>query len=486
MISISETKKPHAVCIPYPAQGHINPMLKLAKVLHDRGFHITFVNTVHMHNRLLKSQGPDSLKGLPDFQFKTIPDGLAPSDTDTAQSFPALCESISKNCLVPFWDLITRINDTSLSSCGLPPVSCIISDGVMTFSLRAAEELGIPGILFWTVSACGLMGFLQFPHLLQIGLTPLKDESYLTNGYLDAPINFIPGIQDIRVRDLPTFIRTTDPEDIVFNFILREVQKISTASAILLNTFDELETEVLSAIKSNLPPVYTIGPLPLLVNQVSENLLKSIGCNLWKEETESLEWLDSKKPKSVVYVNFGSIVVMTSEQMVELAWGLANSNHTFLWIFRHDLVLGDPAILPPEFLTETKERGLISRWCPQEHVLKHPSIGVFLTHNGWNSTIESVCGGVPMICCPFVAEQQMNCRYSCIYWRIGVEIDSNVRRNEVECLVKEVMEGEKGIEIKVKAMQWKKKAEEATARGGSSYVNMGKLVKEILVAKDML
>nr|DAD21844.1 TPA_asm: hypothetical protein HUJ06_023307 [Nelumbo nucifera] len=231
------------------------------------------------------------------------------------------------------------------------------------------------------------------------------------------------------------------------------------------------------------PRIYTIGPLHLLHNQIMEDGLKSVGSNLWKERLDCLEWLDSKKPNSVVYVNFGSITVMTSQQLVEFAWGLANSNHTFLCVIRVDLVAGDSVLLPPEFVTDTEERGLIVSWCPQEQVLNHPSIGAFLTHCGWNSTIESICGGVPMICWPFFAEQQTNCRYVCTEWGMGFEIDSNVRREHVTDIIKQLMEGEKGKEIKNKAMEWKKRAEEATNLGGSSQLNLDKMINEVLLCQ---
>lgn len=128
-----------------------------------------------------------------------------------------------------------------------------------------------------------------------------------------------------------------------------------------------------------------------------------IASSLWTEDTECLDWLDTKEPNSVVYVNFGSTTVMTNEQLVEFSWGVANSNKTFLWIIRPGLVAGDSAVVPPEFLEETKGRGKLASWCPQEQVLTHSAIGGFLTHSGWNSTLESLCGGVPMICWPFFA-----------------------------------------------------------------------------------
>jgi UDP:flavonoid glycosyltransferase YjiC (YdhE family) len=291
-------------------------------------------------------------------------------------------------------------------------------------------------------------------------------------------------MKGIRLRDLPSFIRTTDPDDIMLDFTMAETERAKKASAIFLNTFDALEHQVLNALSSILPPIYSIGPLQLLQNQIPDNDLKSIGSNLWKEEAGCLEWLDEKESNSVVYVNFGSITVMTSDQLIEFAWGLANSNQTFLWIIRPDLVEGDSAILPLEFKENTKERGLLANWCPQEEVLSHPSIGGFLTHNGWNSTIESVCGGVPIISWPFFADQQTNCRYSCNEWGIGMEIDGDVKRGEIESLVRELMVGDKGKELKKKVLDWKKLAEEASSKPtGSSYVNLDKMINEVLLSQ---
>jgi hypothetical protein len=222
--------------------------------------------------------------------------------------------------------------------------------------------------------------------------------------YRYGDIDWILGMKDIRLKDLPSFVRTTYPDDIMLNFIMVEGERCQKASAIILNTFDALEHQVLDALSSMFPPIYSIGPLQLLLNHIPDNDRKSIGSNLWKEEDGCLEWLNKKEPNFVVYVNFGSITVLTNDQLIEFAWGLANSNQTFLWIIRPNLVEGDFAILPPEFLVEIEERGLLASWCPQEQVLSHPSIGGFLTHSGWNSTIESVCGGVPIISWPFFVD----------------------------------------------------------------------------------
>ncbi len=288
-------------------------------------------------------------------------------------------------------------------------------------------------------------------------------------------------MRDIRLKDLPSFFRTTDPNDVILNFVIESAKRAPKASSIIVHTFDALEQEVLDALSTSMfPRVYAIGPLQPLLNYLPNDPLESIGYSLWKEESECLHWLSSKAPNSVLYVNFGSITVITPQQLVEFGWGLANSKQLFLWIIRPDLVVGESGILPPEFESETKERGLIASWCPQEEVLNHHSVGGFLTHCGWNSTIESLCAGVPMLCWPFLADQQTNCKYICNEWGIGMEIKNDVKREEVEKIVRELMEGEKGKKMKKKAMEWKKLAEEATEPLGSSSINLNNFVSDVL------
>ena len=234
------------------------------------------------------------------------------------------------------------------------------------------------------------------------------------------------------------------------------------ASAITLNTSDDLEGEVLDALSTMLPPIYTVGPLPLLSRELRDNRLEYIGSNLLKEDSSCLDWLKGRENASVLYLNFGSSTFVTSEQLTEFAWGLAHSGVDFPWVIRPDFANGDSAILPKEFSTQTSRRGLLASWCPQEEVLIHLSIGGFLTHCGWNSTTESISCGVPMICWPFFADQQANCRYACTEWGIGMEIDQDVKREEVERLIRELMIGENSKEMKVKAINWKESAVKAT------------------------
>ena len=173
-------------------------------------------------------------------------------------------------------------------------------------------------------------------------------------------------MKNIRLKDLPTFIRTTDITETMFDFLGSEAQNCLNSSAIIFNTFDEFEHEVLEVLLAKFPQVYNIGPLHLLGRHVPESHFMSQGSSLWKEDSKCLQWLDKREPNSVVYVNYGSITVMSDQHLKEFAWGLANSKHTFLWIVRPDVVMGDSAILPEEFFEETKDRGLLKLVLPRK------------------------------------------------------------------------------------------------------------------------
>ncbi|XP_073010897.1 7-deoxyloganetin glucosyltransferase-like [Typha latifolia] len=291
--------KPYAVLIPYPAQGHVSPMLQLAKLLHARGFYITYVNSEYNHRRLLRSRGSKPLDGLDDFRFEAIPDGLPQSDDDVTQDIPELCVSITKNCFAPFRDLLVRLNGCP----GKPLVSCVIADGLMSFAQRVAEGLSILGLVFWATSACccanlpngkGIYSGTEHLSVIpnQTHLVFLFYMSYLTNGYLDTQLDWIPGMQDIRLKDISCFIRTTDRNDIMLNYDSGEAQNAVKARGVILNTFHELENDVVAALNHIFPHLYTIGPLQNFVRKMPQGELDSIGSNLWREDTKCLEWLE--------------------------------------------------------------------------------------------------------------------------------------------------------------------------------------------------
>nr|GMC65926.1 7-deoxyloganetin glucosyltransferase-like [Ipomoea batatas] len=470
-----EAQRPHAVCIPAPAQGHICAMLKVAKLLHHKGFHITYVLTQLNYTHIMQSRDFRPLNQTPTFRFETIPDGIPERETrNSAIDLTQMVLSVSKNCPAPFKALIQKLN--AASSEDVPPVSCIVSDACMSSTtIGAAQELGIPAIIFWPFSGVGSMLHLHSPHL--------RDKVSINKD--DYIIDWIPGVKSIRVGDIPTSAWSPDPKDPVVDYIISQVSGSYNTSAIIFHTFDELEPEVCKALCTMFNRAYTIGPIPMLLKGFPESEINKIECNMWKEDQDCFQWLNSKTPKSVVYVNFGSMAVTSPDKLVELAIGLCKSQQNFLWIIRPELIYGDwSAVLPPEFTDVIKGggRGYVAGWCDQEQVLNHPSIGGFLSHCGWNSIVESMTAGVAMICWSCFAEQQVNRLCCCSQWGFGLEIDLDVNRENVESVVRELMEGEKGREAKQKAMFWKKRGEAATAMGGSSFVNLDKLIGQILLS----
>lgn len=178
MASPGKTQKPHAICIPFPAQGHINAMLKLAILLHHKGFHITFVHTDYNYNRLLKSRGGSAAAPLSGFHFATIPDGLPPPENeDSTQDIRALCLSTRDNSLVPLNQLIDKLNHRKNPNAP-PPVSCVITDMLMGFALDAAERIGVPGVLLQTCNAGDFMCNKNIRHLVEKGFVPFKGKNY--------------------------------------------------------------------------------------------------------------------------------------------------------------------------------------------------------------------------------------------------------------------------------------------------------------------
>jgi len=311
------------------------------------------------------------------------------------------------------------------------------------------------------------------------------DESYLTNGYLEKTvIDWIPGMPPIRLGDFSSFLRTTDPNDFGLRFNESEANKCAKAGALILNTFDGLEADVLAALRAEYPRIYTVGPLGSLLRQNLDSAAAaddSTGLSLWKQDAECLAWLDAQeRQSSVVYVNFGSHTVLTPEQLAEFAWGLAASGHLILWCIRDNLVRGGggggPAVLPPDFWAAAAGRCHVTAWCPQEQVLRHPAVGCFLTHSGWNSTCEGVAAGVPMVCWPGFSDQYTNCKYACEVWGVGVRLDPEVRREQVAAHVREAMESE---EMRRRAAKWKEEAETATSPGGSSFENLLTMVRAL-------
>ncbi|KAH6829600.1 hypothetical protein C2S53_012513 [Perilla frutescens var. hirtella] len=463
---------PHVVILPFPAQGHIKPMLMLAELLSRADFTITFVNTEQSHRRL--TDGASFRRRCPGINFLSIPDGLPPDHPRSGPSIIDLLISTSSACKPIFKDLIA-----SMSQSHAPP-TCIISDGIMSFSVDVAAELGIPAIAFRTYNATSTWTYFHLEKLIQEGEIPVVEGSE----EIDRLICCIPGLESIlRRRDLPMICRLV-PESESLQFFITQASKMSKASALILNTFEELESPILSHLRSIFPAVYAIGPLHSAVNStVAHPPPPDSSSSLLQIDQSCMDWLDSQPSNSVLYVSFGSVAWLTRDELMEFWYGLVNSEQPFLWAIRPDLIWDGNGsdMIPEELKRSTMERGRIVGWAPQEEVLAHDAVGGFLTHCGWNSILESICAGKPMICRPMVSEQQVNGRCVSEMWKLGLDMNCFCDRSTVERVVRDLMEGGRKEEMLRSTAEIARLAKDCVSDGGSSHTNLNKLIADIKI-----
>lgn len=209
---------------------------------------------------------------------------------------------------------------------------------------------------------------------------------------------------------------------------------------------------------------------------------KGYGASLWKPLSEECtNWLKTKARKSVVYISFGSMVSLAAKQVEEMALALESSDLNFLWVVRET----ERSKLPQGFeeTTKGKKQGLVVPWCNQLETLAHPAIGCFVTHCGWNSTLEGLSLGVPMVGMPQWSDQMTDAKFIEEIWNVGVRTKEDgfgiVTKEELLFCLKEVMVGEKSQEIRRNATKWKDLAREAVGEGGSSDKNTNEFVKHL-------
>jgi len=228
------------------------------------------------------------------------------------------------------------------------------------------------------------------------------------------------------------------------------------------------------------PQFKTIGPnIPSFFLDKQWEDDKDYGVTEFKSE-ECMEWLDDKPKGCVVYVSFGSIVSFGEEQMEEIACCLRECSSYFLWVVR----ASEETKLPKDFEKKT-EKGLVVTWCSQLKVLAHEAVGCFVTHCGWNSTLETLCLGVPTVAVPYLADQSTNAKLVSDVWKIGtralVDEKKVVRRETLKHCIDEIMNGCK--EMKNNAIQWRSFAVTAASEGGSSYENVKEFVNNLWHSK---
>lgn len=291
----------------------------------------------------------------------------------------------------------------------------------------------------------------------------------------NGTIDYIPGVAALEHSDLISFLQETDTSKVMNRFIHKAFADAKNADFIICNTVEELEPESISVLKER-QPTYAIGPL-----FPSHFTNRAVEMNLWSE-SDCSRWLDSKPQRSVLYASFGSYAHSNKEDIKMIANGLMLSGIDFIWVLRPDIVSSEVKdLLPNGFQENVGNRGLVVPWCKQNVVISHSAVGGFLTHCGWNSILESIWVGVPLLCFPLLGDQTTNRKLVVDDWKIGINLCGGklVSSNEVAESIKFLMCGETSNELRKKIEGVKKKLENALSGNGSSHRNFDKFVEDV-------
>nr|AXM43885.1 aurone glycosyltransferase [Ornithogalum saundersiae] len=436
-----EGKKQHVVLFPFMGQGHITPFLLLAELIHEYypDYTITLVNTPLNIRNLQSSLPPGSKINLKSLPFDASSHGLPP-DTENTKAIPfhlfINLFRASETLEPAFERLIAGITEED----GIPPL-CIIADNFFSWTLHIARKFGVFHSTFLTSGAYGsalLFSLWKYlPH---------------RNAYSDE--FSLPDFPEIRLHhtQLSNILVVADGGD-AWSVLLRRLNELCTRSdAVLVNTVKEFEARGLSMLREQLQgPIFPVGPL--LCTSASH----SMGMDL-------SDWLDSQPSASVLYVSFGSQNTIRASQMLKLAMALEATSRPFIWVIRPPVGFDVRVQFKSEWLPEgfedrmrgTKQGFIVHQWAPQVEILSHPSTGAFLSHCGWNSVLESLVHGVPIIGWPLSAEQFYNSKFLmeevgvCVEAARGNRESSEVKKEEVERAIEIVMDNE---EIRRKAKE---------------------------------
>lgn len=436
------------------------------------GIEVTFATSVFAHRRMAKTTTSTLSKGLNFAAFSDGYDDGFKADEHDSQHYMSEIKSRGSKTLK---DIILKSSDEGR------PVTSLVYSLLLPWAAKVAREFHIPCALLWIQPA-----------------TVLDIYYYYFNGYEDAikgstnDPNWciqLPRLPLLKSQDLPSFLLSSSNEE-KYSFALPTFKEqldtldVEENPKVLVNTFDALEPKELKAIeKYNL---IGIGPLiPSTFLDGKDPLDSSFGGDLFQKSNDYIEWLNSKANSSVVYISFGSLLNLSKNQKEEIAKGLIEIKKPFLWVIRdQENGKGDEKEEKLSCMMELEKQGKIVPWCSQLEVLTHPSIGCFVSHCGWNSTLESLSSGVSVVAFPHWTDQGTNAKLIEDVWKTGVRLKKNedgvVESEEIKRCIEMVMDGgEKGEEMRRNAQKWKELAREAVKEGGSSEMNLKAFVQEV-------
>nr|BBC62116.1 glucosyltransferase 18 [Nemophila menziesii] len=448
MQEVKGSGKKYVVLVPLALQGHITCMLQLGSILHSRGFSIIVAHPQH------NSPNPQN---QPEFDFVSLPDNVSSLEDTSFSNVLEILSTIFANFGSPLQDYLVQIMEKH-------EIVCIIYDSVMHFVDSIATHLKLPSIVMRPHTAAYNLSDLTIIRLYSENKLPMQ-ESQLEE--------IVPGFHPFRFKDMSYLVTSSQMDDGGCQF-WKDLNNIGSSRAIIYNTIEDLESSPLSLLQEHYKvPLFCIGPFHKFGPPIQTSLLKA--------DNSCIAWLDLQPPNSVLYISFGSGSTMDEKQLIEAAWGLVKSEQSFIWVVRSESVNESKWLekMPEDIQQVIRERGLIVKWAPQKEILAHSAVGGFWNHGGWNSVLESICEGIPMICTPFMADHGVITRYVTHVWRVGLEMESTSKREVIEKTIQRLMVDIEGKEMKKRALDMKQHLEVCVEKGGPSYDSIDKLTEFI-------
>ncbi|KAL5562479.1 hypothetical protein UlMin_032226 [Ulmus minor] len=470
----------HIFFFPLMAQGHIIPILDMAKLFASRGLKTTIITTPLHAKRHYNTIQTNKDLGI-EIQVLVI---KFPSHEI---GLPEGCESIdlatTPEMHEKFFKATTMLDQPLELLLRKHRPDCLVVDVFFSWASDVAAKFGIPRIVFHGIGLFALCASLSV-----VRYEPHEEVES------DSEAFVIPNLPDeikMTRKQLPPYVRRNASTE--YSRLYKDGKESEVRSfGVIVNSFYELEQAYADHYRRVFGrKAWNIGPLSMFNKvEVRDKLLREREGSI--DRHECLKWLDTKKPNSVVYVCFGSMTKFTDAQLIEIALGLEASRQQFVWVVKKgkDEEDGREEWLPDGFEKRMKGKGLLIRdWAPQVLILEHEAIGGFVTHCGWNSTLEAVCGGVPMVTWPVSAEQFYNEKLVTQVLGIGVPVGAqkwaklvgdSVKKEAIEKAVVRIMEGEEAEEMRSKARELGKTARRAVQEGGSSYSDLSALIEELM------
>lgn len=410
-------KKKIIMMVPYPAQGHVSPMMKLASSLSTLGFQPLIILPEFIHRRII-AKADTAEAGI---VCVSIPDGL---DDSKPYDFFAIEMAMEDHMPAYLGRMIRKLNEDDHDEV----VACLIVDLLASWAIDVGKNCGVAVAGFWPAMAATYALINAIPDLVRRGVF---SESGLPQ--LEGSISFEPDQPLLNVEEMPWLIGTSAAKKARFKFWARTMDRSSSLRWVLVNSFPNESRGSFSSMKWAKSPKCgpSICPIgPLRTNEWSERP------TLWEEDSSCLDWLDPHKPNSVVYISFGSWVSPIGETKIRsLALALEDLGRPFIWVLGPAWRAG----LPNGFIKRVAWHGKIVEWAPQVDVLQHKAVGCYLTHCGWNSTMEAIQCRKSLLCFPVAGDQFLNCEYIVNVWKIGVKING-FGNKDVDDGIQRVME----------------------------------------------